>query len=384
MTEILAAEAATDAAPLRVELGARAYEIHIGAGLLDRAGALISPMLARPKTAIVTDETVAALHLRQLEEALLAAGIASSSVVVPSGEASKSVAEFGRVCEALLAAGIERRDTIIALGGGVVGDLAGFAAASLHRGVAFVQVPTSLLAQVDSSVGGKTGINVAHGKNLIGAFHQPVLVLADIDVLGTLPARELRAGYAEIVKYAFLGNRGFYDWLEANRDAVLGGAGPALEHAVRESCLAKARIVAEDERESGARGLLNLGHTFGHALEAAAGYSGSLLHGEAVAIGMCLAFDLSARLGFCPADDAARVRRHLTGAGLPTEISALAATLHNRLPDAAGIVELMGRDKKVSGGTKTLVLARGIGAAFLTRDVDDTVLKDFLGEALAP
>jgi 3-dehydroquinate synthase len=373
-------EAQPSGAPVRVELGARAYDIHIGEGLVDRAGALIAPLLARPKTAIVTDEVVAGLHLDRLRGALAAAGIEADAVVVPGGEASKSVAEFGRVCEALLAAGIERRDTIVAFGGGVVGDLAGFAAAALHRGIDFVQIPTTLLAQVDSSVGGKTGINLPHGKNLVGAFHQPVLVLADTAILGTLPEREMKAGYAEVAKYAFLGDRGFFDWLEDSRDAVLSRDGPARAHAVRVSCLAKARIVADDERESGARGLLNLGHTFGHAFEAAVGYTGELLHGEAVAIGTSLAFDLSVRLGHCPAEDAAAVHRHLAGAGLPTGIS----TLSNRLPDAEGIVALMGRDKKVVSGTKTLVLARGIGEAFLSREVDDSVLKDFIAHGLTP
>lgn len=367
-------------APVHVDLGSRAYDIHIGPDLIDRAGDFIAPLLNRPHTAIITDANVERLHLERLKGSFAAKNITCHAIVVPAGEASKSVSEFGRVCEALLSAGIERRDTIIALGGGVVGDLAGFAAASVHRGIGFVQIPTSLLAQVDSSVGGKTGINLAHGKNLVGAFHQPALVLADTTALDTLPERELRAGYAEVVKYAFINDVGFFDWLETNADAVLTGAGDRREYAIRTSCEAKAAIVAEDEREGGVRAILNLGHTFGHAFEAAIGYTGELLHGEAVALGMVCAFNLSAELGYATAEDAECVRRHLQRVGLSTELSRLSS----RLPDADGLVRLMGKDKKVVAGTKTLVLACGIGKSFLTCEVDDSVLTDFLARKLLP
>lgn len=366
--------------PVNVDLGSRAYDIHIGPGLIAGAGRLIGPFLRRPKTAIITDSNLAALHLDGLTAALAGEDIAVSTIVVPAGEASKSIAELGRVCEALIDAGIERRDTIIAFGGGVVGDLAGFAAACIHRGITFVQIPTTLLAQVDSSVGGKTGINLSHGKNLVGAFHQPALVLADTSVLDSLPDRQIRAGYAEVVKYAFIGDRQFFDWLETNGAAVLGQSGPEREHAIEQSCLSKAAIVAADERESGTRALLNLGHTFGHALEAAIGYTGELLHGEAVAIGTALAFDLSVRLGFAPQADADAAIAHLARAGLPTGISSLS----NRLPKARDLVRLMGNDKKVVGGAKTLVLLRGLGEAFLTHDVSDKVLEDFLAYKLNP
>jgi len=370
----------SDNKPVRVDLGARGYDIHIGPDMIERAGGLIGPFLRRPKTVVVTDSNLADRHLDTLVTALDDENIAVSTIVVPPGEASKSVTELGRVCEALIEAGIERRDTIIAFGGGVVGDLAGFAAASVHRGIDFVQIPTTLLAQVDSSVGGKTGINLSHGKNLVGAFHQPVLVLADTGVLDTLPEREIRAGYAEVVKYAFIDNRIFFDWLEVNAAAVLDRSGMEREYAIRQSCLSKAAIVAADEREGGSRALLNLGHTFGHALEAAIGYTGELLHGEAVAIGTALAFDLSARLGFSSPADAETAIAHLARAGLPTGISSLS----NRLPNAQGLVRLMGNDKKVVGGAKTLVLLRGLGGAFLTGDVRDSVLEEFLAEKLNP
>ena len=370
----------TNSDKVTVELDDRAYDIHIGTGMIEGAGALIAPLLNRPRTVIVTDETVAPLHLKPLLASLSAENIDTETVMVPAGEASKSVAEFGRVCEALLEAGIERRDTIIALGGGVVGDLAGFVAAAVHRGINFVQIPTTLLSQVDSSVGGKTAINLPQGKNLVGAFHQPVMVLADTGVLDTLPDRQIKSGYAELVKYAFIDNRGFFDWLEDNAEAVLTQAGRARQQAIRQGCQSKADVVAADERESGARGLLNLGHTFGHAFEAAFGYSGDMLHGEAVAIGMALAFDLSVELGLAPQSDAEAAKAHLTRAGLPTGI----ASLSNRLPDAAGLVRLMGKDKKVVSGTKTLVLLRGLGQAYLTTEVDDKVLEGFLAEKLNP
>lgn len=365
---------------VRVELGNRGYDIHIGAGVLAKAGDLIAPYLSRPKTAIITDSHVEALHHEALTAALAAKGVESDTIVVAAGEASKSVAVFGRVCEQLLDAGIERQDTIIAFGGGVVGDLGGFAAAALHRGIKFVQIPTSLLAQVDSSVGGKTGINLPQGKNLVGAFHQPIAVLADTGVLDTLPTREKKAGYAEMVKYAFINDPEFFAWLETNQQKVLASAGPERDYAIAQSCRAKAQIVAEDEREGGRRALLNLGHTFCHAFEAAIGYTGELLHGEAVAMGTSLAFDLSVELGLAPAKDAEIAKAHLVRAGLQTGIS----NLSNRLPNAEKLVELMGKDKKVVGGTKTLVLVKGIGQAFLTREVDDQVLTKFLSAKLQP
>ncbi len=371
---------ASEYKPVRVDLGNRGYDIHIGPDLIEGAGGLIGPYLRRPKTAIVTDSNLADHHLSRLTASLADRNITVSAIILPAGEASKSFTELGRVCEALIDAGIERRDTIIAFGGGVVGDLAGFAAASIHRGIGFVQIPTTLLAQVDSSVGGKTGINLSHGKNLVGAFHQPSLVLADTGVLDSLPDREIRAGYAEVVKYALIDNRPFFDWLETNATAVLERSGAERAYAIRQSCLSKAAIVAADERENGARALLNLGHTFGHALEAAIGYTGELLHGEAVSIGTALAFDLSARLGFTSQAQADLVSAHLARAGLPTGISSLS----NRLPNANGLLRLMGKDKKVVGGTKTLVLVRGIGEAFLTCDVNDKVLLDFLAVKLNP
>jgi 3-dehydroquinate synthase len=366
-----------ETALVRVELGARAYDIHIGPGLIANAGALIGPHLARKRTAVVTDETVAGLHLEPLREALAAAGIASSAVVVPPGEATKSLDRAGRVIDQLLEAGVERRDRIVALGGGVVGDLAGFAAAIVHRGIGLIQVPTTLLAQVDSSVGGKTGVNAARGKNLIGAFHQPAAVLADTSCLDTLPPREFAAGYAEIVKYGLIDDAGFFEWLAGSRQEIFGH-GPALTRAIETSCRAKARIVAADEREAGQRALLNLGHTFAHAIEVALGYSDRLRHGEAVAIGCCLAFALSARLGLCAAGDADRARDQFAAAGLPTGLG----PLRSELPNAAGLLALMGRDKKVVDGRMTLVLARGIGRAFVTDEVDGAALAAFLEDSL--
>ena len=369
---------ATAAAEVRVRLDERSYDILIGRGLLAAAGERIRPLLRRPVTAIVTDETVAGLHLAALEGSLAAAGIASRAVVLPPGEATKCWSQLARLCDERLAAGIERSDHIVAFGGGVIGDLAGFAAAVLRRGVGFVQVPTTLLAQVDSSVGGKTGINSAHGKNLIGAFHQPALVIADTGLLDTLPPRELAAGYAEVAKYGLLGDAAFFAWLEANLDALLAGDEAARVHAVRTSCAAKAAVVAEDEREAGRRALLNLGHTFGHALEAATGYSQTLLHGEAVAIGMVLAFRYSQRCGLCPAGTAERVAGHLGRAGLPTSLAALAG----RLPGAAELVAVMRQDKKAEAGRLTFILARGIGEAFVERAVDEAEVARFLAEEL--
>ena len=361
-------------AEVTVELGERSYVILIGPGLLGEAGRLIAARAPARRVAVISDETVWRLHGETLETSLAAAGLPATTITVPPGEVSKSFAETERVCRAVLRAGIERGDLVIAFGGGVVGDLAGFVAGIVRRGVRFVQVPTTLLAQVDSSLGGKTGINTAEGKNLIGLFHQPSLVIADIDLIDTLDARQLRAGYAEVAKYGLIGDKPFFEWLEGHVDDILGGmAGPRVE-AVRVSCAAKAAIVAADEREQAGRALLNLGHTFGHALEAATGYSDRLIHGEGIAIGMCLAFALSAELGLCKAEEAARVAAHLARAGLPTHISDIPGTL----PDADGLIASMAQDKKVSAGRLTFILARGIGQAFISREVPVDRLKTFL------
>ena len=346
-----------------VALGSRAYDVHIAAGSLAQAGAIVAPLTDRPRVAVVTDTTVAALHLAPLTAALGASGLAVDSVVVAPGEASKNWRTLETVVEALLALGVERGDAVVALGGGVVGDITGFASAILRRGCRFVQVPTTLLAQVDSSVGGKTAINAAAGKNLVGAFHQPSAVIIDPDLLDTLAPRELRAGYAEVVKTALLGDAAFFRWLETNGAAVLAGDPAARVHAIATSIAAKAAIVAADERETGdVRALLNLGHTFGHALEAEAGFSDRLLHGEAVAIGCALAFRFSAERGVCPADDAARVAAHLAAVGLPASPRGFAA-------GATPLIAHMRQDKKMVGGTLPFILAHGIGDAFVARDV---------------
>jgi 3-dehydroquinate synthase len=373
---------AGDPIVVNVGLGDRAYDIAIGRGQLSTLGARIAALRPGCKAAVVTDETVARHHLAAAQAALKAAGIESSSVAVPPGEGSKSFAMLERVCDALLAARIERGDLVVALGGGVVGDLAGFAAAVLRRGVDCVQVPTTLLAQVDSSVGGKTAINASHGKNLIGAFCQPILVVADTALLDTLPAREFRAGYAEVVKYGLLGDAAFFAWLEANwKDLFAGGNSSgsfAREHAIAVSCRAKAAIVARDERETGDRMLLNLGHTFGHAFEAAAGFSDRLLHGEAVALGMALAFEFSARRGLIAQAEADRAIAHLAAAGLPTHVSAVPGAW----PGVDAMMDLIAQDKKVRRGRLTLILVRGIGAAFVTRDVEADEVRAFIAEKL--
>jgi 3-dehydroquinate synthase len=363
---------------VNVPLGERGYDIAIGRGLIASLGERIAKLRPGAAVAVVSDETVAARYLAQAEAALTAAGIRSSRVIVPAGEASKSWRVLETVCEQLLAARIERGDLVVALGGGVVGDLAGFAAAIVRRGISVVQVPTTLLAQVDSSVGGKTGINSAHGKNQVGAFYQPILVIADTALLDTLPAREFRAGYAEVAKYGLIGDAGFFAWLEANWRDVLAG-GPAREHAIATSCRAKAITVANDERESGERALLNLGHTFGHALEAAAGFSDRLLHGEAVAIGLALAFAFSARRGLLAPPEAARVERHLATVGLPTK----PADVRFDWPGADALMALMAQDKKARRGKLTLILARGIGASFVAPDADPAEVRAFLAEKLA-
>jgi len=360
-----------------VALGARAYQIVIGRGLTGQIGDRVRALRPGARTAIVTDETVARHHLPAVEAALRSAGVEAAHIVVPEGEGAKSYATFETVCEAIIAARIERRDLVVALGGGVVGDLAGFAAACVRRGLDFVQVPTTLLAQVDSSVGGKTGINSRHGKNLIGAFHQPVLVIADTALLDTLPVRQFRAGYAEVAKYGLLGDAAFFTWLEENwRDVFAGG--PAREHAIAVCCRAKAGIVARDERESGERALLNLGHTFGHALEAAAGYSDRLLHGEAVALGMVLAFEFSARRGLVDGAQAARAAAHLAAAGLPTRLG----DVPGGVPGIDALMDLIAQDKKVKRGTLTFILVRGIGQAFVANAIDAAEVRAFLAEKL--
>lgn len=362
-----------------VELGARAYPIHIGPGLLGQAGALTAGLGGRPTVAVVTDETVAALHLDRLRAALEGAGRVVAPIVLPPGEASKSWVQLETVTERLLELGVERGDFIVALGGGVIGDLAGFAAAILRRGCRFVQVPTTLLSQVDSSVGGKTAIDAKAGKNLIGAFHQPSMVLIDTDLLATLPDRELGAGYAEIVKIGLIGDAAFFDWCDANLDAVLARDPTALARAIEVAVRAKAAVVAADEYETkGTRALLNLGHTFGHALEAEAGFSDRLLHGEAVACGMVLAFRLSAELGLCPADDAARVAAHVERARLPAHPDRVGIDT-----DAATLVRHMTQDKKMAGGRLALILARGIGQAFVTKEVELARIEAFLAKVLA-
>ena len=365
-----------------VALGNRAYDIVIGRDVLVSLGERIAALRPGARTTIVTDRNVARHWLGRTEAALAEAGIASSHVVVDEGESSKSYAILEKVSEALISARIERADLVVALGGGVVGDLAGFAAAILRRGVDFVQVPTSLLAQVDSSVGGKTGINSPQGKNLLGAFHQPVLVIADTAVLDTLSPRQFRAGYAEVAKYGVLGDEAFFAWLEANhRDIFAGGA--AREHAIATACRAKAAIVARDERENGERALLNLGHTFGHALEAATRFSDRLFHGEGVAIGMVLAAELSAELGMIPQSDALRVKNHLAEVGLPTHLQDIAGFAQEGLADADALMALMAQDKKVKRGRLTFILLEAIGRAVIAGDVEPSLVRDFLKARLA-
>jgi 3-dehydroquinate synthase len=364
---------------VRVELDARGYDIHIGTGLIARAGAHLAPFAKGRGIVVMTDETVARLHLPALERSLGSAGVPHKAVILPPGESTKDFSHFARLCEEVLAIGIERQTLLVAFGGGVVGDITGFAAASLLRGLAYAQIPTTLLAQVDSSVGGKTAINSAHGKNLVGAFHQPVLVLADVAALATLPRRELRAGYAEVVKYGLIRDRAFFEWLERDGPKLLTGDPAALIRAVAESCVHKAAVVAADERESGERQLLNFGHTFGHALEAETGFGPDLLHGEAVAAGMALAFDFSVRLGHTTVQTAHRVRRHLAGAGLPTGLGVIAGSR----PDPDRLLRHMRHDKKVSDGRLTFILAREIGDAFIARDVPDKAVRDFLAAAVS-
>jgi 3-dehydroquinate synthase len=364
-----------------VGLGARAYDVVIGPGLLDEAGRRIAPFLKRRRLAVVSDETVWALHGARLTAALEAEGLAVLPVVIPPGEQTKSFAGLADVSDRLLALELDRGDLIVAFGGGVVGDLAGFAAAIYKRGVDFVQIPTTLLAQVDSSVGGKTAIDTPRGKNLVGAFHQPRLVLADLDVLATLPEREMRAGYAEVIKYGLLGDFAFFEWLEANGAKVLAREPEALGFAVARSVEMKAEIVAEDETEQGRRALLNLGHTFGHALEAETGYGAALLHGEAVAAGQAIAFRFSAAQGLCAAQDAVRAERAIAAAGLPTRLGDV--TGHPFRADK--LVRHMAQDKKAEAGRLTFILARALGDGFVAKDVDAGLVHDFLlGEGALP
>src|ERR1700730_13355089 len=363
---------------VNVELAERSYPILIGRVQVLTLGQRIAAMRPRSKAAIVTDENVASHHLPATRSALAGAGLNSTCITVAAGEGSKSFAVLERVCEGLLDARIERGDLVVALGGGVIGDLAGFAASVVRRGLDYVQVPTSLLAQVDSSVGGKTAIDSRHGKNLIGAFYQPILVLSDTALLDTLPPREFRAGYAEIVKYGLICDAEFFAWLETNAPEVFAG-GPAREHAIAVSCRMKAAIVGRDERETGERALLNLGHTFGHALEAAAGFSGRLLHGEAISVGMTLAFAFSAQRNLLSVAQAEQVKRHLAAVGLPTDISCLP----DGRPSADRLMDLMLQDKKVRRGNLTLILARGIGEGFIAADLDAREVHEFLKEKLS-
>jgi len=359
---------------IHVGLDANSYDIHISTNLLGTAEHLVAPIISGRKVVIVTDTNIAPLHLAKTEQ--LCASLAASvhSVTMPAGEASKSFSSYHRLVEDILGLGIDRQAVLVALGGGVIGDLAGFAAASLLRGIRFIQIPTSLLAQVDSSVGGKTGINSSHGKNLVGAFHQPCLVLADIDLLASLPERELRAGYGEIVKYGLLGDAGFFEWLEANGTALLSGAPDILAWAVSRSCQAKADIVAEDEKEQGRRALLNLGHTFAHAFEAEAGYDGRLLHGEAVAVGLRCAFEFSEQLGFASGQDTGRIIAHLRTAGLLSSVHDMPAGWAS--PDR--LISHMYKDKKVQSGALTFILAHQIGEAFVARNIAEADIRHYL------
>ncbi len=367
---------------LRVELAERAYDILVGPGLIARAGAEMLPLMRRRQAVVITDETVARHHLAPLRHSLSEHGIAAREIILPPGEGTKDLAHFGRLVDDVLACGIERGTMLVALGGGVVGDIAGFAAATLLRGIDFVQIPTTLLAQVDSSVGGKTAINTSAGKNLLGAFYQPRLVLADTSSLGTLARREVRAGYAEIAKYGLIRDLAFFEWLEAEGPAVCDLDAAALTRAVMVSCEMKAAIVAADERETGdERALLNFGHTFGHALEAETGFGDRLLHGEAVALGMVLAFDFAVRLGVASGQDAHRVRRHLAASDLPTELASLGLCGNLDSGAADRLLAHMGKDKKVRDGAITLILPRRIGEVFVMRDAPVAELRSFLATA---
>ena len=362
-----------------VALGERSYDIHIASQLLAKAGSLLGDLKGKAAggvVPVVTDETVAILYYARLAESLTAAGFSPLPIVLPPGEQTKSFGHLERLIDRLLSANVERSSLIVALGGGVIGDLTGFAAGVLKRGVDFVQIPTTLLSQVDSSVGGKTAINTPHGKNLVGVFHQPRLVIADTDVLSSLPRRELLGGYGEVAKYGLLGDADFFSWLERYAHKALDGDTPAISHAVAHSCAMKAAIVARDERETGDRALLNLGHTFGHGLEAATGFSDRLIHGEGVALGCVLAFRLSEKLGFATKADVERVEAHFASTGLKTKI----AQIPGLIPTVDEILGHMRHDKKASGGRMTFILARGIGHAFLSRDVPEEAVRSVLTE----
>ncbi len=359
---------------ISVDLGPRSYDIAIGPGLLDSAGSLISERLGERQTVIITDSNVGPLYAERLEHSLSEAGHTGRTIQIDAGEQAKSFVYLESLLDDLLSEGLERGTVLVALGGGVIGDLTGFAASIALRGVEFVQIPTTLLAQVDSSVGGKTAINSPHGKNLVGTFYQPRLVIADTETLKTLPPRELAAGYAETVKYGLLGDKAFFEWLENDGADVLAGDPVAQTRAIVRACEMKAQIVNQDERETGRRALLNLGHTFAHALEAETGFGGLLLHGEAVSIGMVLAFDLSVALGLCPAADAARVRTHFEKIGLPTHVPPHPTGAWN----AKTLIAHMGRDKKVQAGRTSFILVRGIGDAFVTNEVDKAELTHLL------
>ena len=362
---------------IEVPIAQRAYKIEIGQDLLSNASDYIAPLLKRNKVVIITDSNVSTLYSEILEKSFEASGVSHSTLTLPPGEATKSWTFLQKAVDFLLKEKVERSDVVIALGGGVIGDLVGFASAILRRGVGFVQVPTSLLAQVDSSVGGKTGINTREGKNLIGAFHQPSLVLADVEVLNTLTQRNFMSGYGEVVKYGLLGNEKFFSWLEKNGSAVFKGDIAARLEAIRMSCQIKVDIVVKDETEQGDRALLNLGHTFGHALEAATGYSNRLLHGEAVAIGCVLAFELSARLGFCSQEAPSRVRSHLRKMGMKTDI----ADINGGLPVAAELLSIMAQDKKVVDGKLNFILVKNIGESFITSDIDKDMILSVLNDS---
>ena len=364
---------------VRVDLGERSYDILIGENLLDNAGAVITEILRQPRVIVITDSNVASLHLPALETSLSKAGIETHSIILPAGEQTKDFAHLAGLLDQCLDARIARDTTLIALGGGVIGDITGFAAAIALRGIDFIQIQTTLLAQVDSSVGGKTGINTKHGKNLVGAFHQPALVLADVATLDTLPEREIRAGYGEVVKYGLINDAPFFNWLEKNGPALCNGEHAARIQAVETCCRAKAAIVAADEHESGQRALLNLGHTFGHAFEAESGYSDKLLHGEAVAIGMVMAFSLSGKLGLCNDEETARIAAHLKAVNLPASLSGIAEPSWT----PARLLSHMSQDKKVLAGQLTFILARRIGEAFISRDVKPETVQSLLEEALA-
>jgi len=367
-----------DKKTLHVALDERSYDIIAAPGVLSNAGDYFLPLLKTRRVIIVTDSNVGPLYLDRLGQSLADSGIVYDAVTLPAGEATKSMAHFEQLLEKILAMGIERGTTLIALGGGVIGDITGFAASTLLRGIDFIQVPTTLLSQVDSSVGGKTGINAKAGKNLIGAFHQPRLVLIDTESLNSLPKRELLAGYAEVVKYGLLGDADFFNWLEENGKKLIDGDQDVRREAILRSCAAKADVVAQDEREGGVRALLNLGHTFGHALEKECGYDGGLLHGEAVAIGMVMAFEYCAAQGLCPQEDVVRVKEHLLSLDMPVDLKALPCEGWT----AELLMKHMLKDKKVKDGKVMFVLVRGIAQAYLSRDVEDGALQEYLDDLL--